>query len=112
RVLAAREAVVESRVELAPPPEGETPEEFAARMEAALAEDPDVDDARRRLDARQGQFEDWVAMGIFLTFLSGADAFVAAHLKDFPDPIDVQLGPAPGGGMEVAARIRVGGPRR
>jgi len=112
RVLDAREAVVAARVGLEPPPEGETPEAFAARLEAAMAADPDVDDARRRRDARQGQFEDWVAMGIFLTLLSGADAFVAAHLQDFPDPIDVQVRPGPGGGMEVAARLRVGGPRR
>jgi len=112
RVLAAREGVVRARVEQATPPEGETPEEFAIRLESALAEDPLVDDARRRREARQGQFEDWLAMGIFLTLLSGADAFVSAHLRDFPDPIDVQVAPAPGGGMEVAARIRVGGPGR
>ena len=111
RVLADREAAARAAAILQPGPDGETPEEFAERIELAVDEDPRVDDARRRLDARQGQFEDWVAMGIFLTFLSGADAFVAAHLRDFPDPIDVQVAPAPGGGVQAMARIRVGGPR-
>jgi len=77
------------------------------QIEDGLEIDPLVVDARNRAEARQGQFEDWVAMGIFLTFLSGADAFVSAHLRDFPDPIDVQVGPSPEGGVQVAARLRL-----
>jgi hypothetical protein len=109
RNLADRETAARAAAVLEPGPEGESPEEFSERIELAVEEDPRVLDARRRLDARQGQFEDWVAMGVFLTFLSGADAFVSAHLRDFPDPIDVQVGPAPGGGFQAAARVRVGG---
>lgn len=112
RTLADREAYARALAVLEPAPGGETPEEFFERVETFVDGDPRVLDARGRLEARQGQFEDWVAMGVFLTFLSGADAFVAAHLRDFPDPIDVQVLPGPGGGMEVAARLRVGGPRR
>ena len=66
-------------------------------------------DARARVEAREGQFEDWVAMGIFLTFLSGADAFVTAHLRDFPDPVEVVVAPTPdGSGVEVAAKLYLG----
>ena len=81
-------------------------------LEVLVAEDPYVDDAQRRVDARQGQFEDWVAMGLFLTFLSGADAFVSAHLRDFPDPIEVGVSPTPGGGVQVGARLKLGAFRR
>lgn len=107
RVLAAREAVVRARVGL----ENPGAENLEELVDAAFADDALVAGALRRRDARQNQFEDWMAMGIFLTLLSGADAFVSAHLKDFPDPIEVQVGPAPGGGMEVGARLRVGGGR-
>jgi hypothetical protein len=109
-VLEVREAAVRARVALEPPldPE-ETPEEYEARVEAALDEDGLVADARARVEAREGQFEDWVAMGIFLTFLSGADAFVTAHLRDFPDPVEVVVAPTPGGGgVEVAAKLYLG----
>ena len=104
RVLAARERVVTAQVTLDNP----GAEDLDALIEEALEADALVDDARRRLDAREGQVEDWVAMAIFLTFLSGADAFVSAHLRDFPDPIDVSVGPTPDGGVQVAARLRLG----
>ncbi|MDT8341146.1 MAG: hypothetical protein RQ751_06505 [Longimicrobiales bacterium] len=108
RVLGAREAVVRDRVALEPPPPEETPLEFEARVQAALDADPEVQDARRRVDAREGQMEDWIAMGIFLTLLSGVDAFVTAHLQDFPDPIDVNVGPTRTGGVQVEARFYPG----
>ncbi|HSM03934.1 MAG TPA: hypothetical protein VK858_04910 [Longimicrobiales bacterium] len=100
-ILSLRESVV--RAELLA--SGEVPPE---EIDAVVAEDPRVGEAQTLVDARQGQFEDWVAMGIFLTFLSGADAFVSAHLRDFPDPIDVTVGPGPEGGVEVGARLRLG----
>lgn len=111
-VLSARETVVRQEVTLANP--GVPADTLDLLVDAALDEDPRVVEAQGLVDARQGQFEDWVAMGIFLTFLSGADAFVSAHLRDFPDPIDVQVNPTPDGGVQVGARIRVGGyrPRR
>ncbi|UCC24282.1 MAG: hypothetical protein JSU98_11155 [Gemmatimonadales bacterium] len=110
RVLEAREGVVRNQLYLESPPDPEeTPEEFEARVEAAIEADPRAADARARLEAREGQVEDWVAMGIFLTFLSGADAFVTAHLRDFPDPVDVVVSPTPGGnGVQVGARIYPG----
>lgn len=105
-VLDAREALVRAEVIRDNPDAGE---ELPELIDTALEQDPRVVEAQARVDARQGQFEDWVAMGIFLTFLSGADAFVSAHLRDFPDPIDVNVGPTPEGGVQVGARIRLGG---
>jgi hypothetical protein len=57
--------------------------------------------------SREDQVEDWLAVAIFLLFFSGADAFVAAHLADVGDRAGVA--PAPGGGVQVRARIPVGG---
>ncbi len=100
-ILAVREAVVRAELMFS----GEVPLD---ELDDAVALDPRVVDAQTLVDARQGQFEDWVAMAIFLTFLGGADAFVSAHLRDFPDPIDVTVGPGPDGGVEVGGRLRVG----
>lgn len=60
---------------------------------------------RDLVDSREGQQEDLVAWGIFLLFLSGADAYVSAHLARFPAPIEVQATPVGGDRAEVALRI-------
>jgi hypothetical protein len=57
--------------------------------------------------AREDQVEDWLTLAIFLLFFSGADAWVAAHLADFNDQVGVA--PARGGGVQVQARVPVGG---
>ena len=56
--------------------------------------------------ARARAFEDWAAFGVFVVFLSGADAYVAAYLVDFDERIGVA--PTGGGGVAVSARIPVG----
>jgi hypothetical protein len=77
-------------------------------IEAALAEDERVADARSLVAARQQQWEDWLAVGIFAVFLSGADAFVSAHLQPFP--VEVDLVPVNDRGRtELTVRIPVGG---
>jgi hypothetical protein len=38
-------------------------------------------------------------------FLTGADAFVSAHLARFPTPIEVDVAGAPGAGMELSVRV-------
>ncbi len=73
------------------------------KIEAALADDPDVEDLRALEETRSGQKEDWMALGIFFLFLGGADAYVSAHLADFPTA--VEIGPTPDGGMEVSFSI-------
>lgn len=78
-----------------------------AEVAAAIREDEAANDARKLVDARSQQFEDWLALGVFLVFLSGADAYVSAHLQDFPEPVQVGFGPVPGG-FEVGLRIPTG----
>lgn len=79
------------------------PAEVAARLD----ENPRLADARRLVAAREEQQEDWVALTIFLVLLGGADAFVSAHLRDFPEPLEVGLVPGPDGRIQVAVRIPV-----
>ncbi len=80
-----------------------------AEVEALLEADPEIADARGLVSSRESQQEDWLALGIFLMLLSGADAYVSAHLAGFPDPIEVGVLPGAAGGVELAVRIPVGG---
>jgi hypothetical protein len=75
--------------------------------------DPDVARSRRLVRSRRQQVEDWAALGLFMVFLSGADAFVSAHLRDFPEPIPVTLDlePRPEGGVALGFKLAVGPPR-
>ena len=81
------------------------PEEIASALNA----DARLDDLRDLAESRRQQREDWAALGIFLLLLSGADAFVSAHLQNFPAPIQIQAAAASGGRVEVGVRIEVGG---
>ena len=79
-----------------------------AQIESALEGDEGVARARGLEAARQQQFEDWLALGIFTLFLSGADAFVSAHLQTFP--ADVTVVPVGDEGrVDVGLRVPVGG---
>ena len=40
-----------------------------------------------------------MALGIFFLFLGGADAYVSAHLAEFPGAVEINSTPT--GGMEV-----------
>lgn len=82
--------------------------EDPAEIEAALDDDEAVQGARSLRNARQQQFEDWTAFGIFLVLISGVDAFVSAHLQDFPAPVDLQYAPLPDGRLEVGLRVPIG----
>lgn len=55
---------------------------------------------------RRNEREDWITLSVFFLFFSGADAFVAAHLRDF----DGQVGavPIPDGGVRLQTSIPVG----
>lgn len=68
--------------------------------------DPDVARTRNLAAGREEQREDWLAASIFFLLLSGVDAFVSAHLQDFPEPLTVGTGPT-GEGLEVGMRIPV-----
>lgn len=55
---------------------------------------------------RRAQREDWITLSIFWLFFSGADAFVATHLRDFDEHVGVE--PAPEGGLQLQASFPVG----
>ncbi len=76
-------------------------------IETLLGEHEQVSRFRGLVDAREEQREDWFAVAIFTLLLSGVDAFVSAHLQNFPEPLTVEGDPV-GGGVEVAVRIPVG----
>jgi hypothetical protein len=59
--------------------------------------------------ARARHFEDWAALSIFLFFLAGADAYVAAYLADFDERIEVR--PGPDRSLRFDFRIPIGVPR-
>src|SRR5690606_7051820 len=72
-----------------------------------IASDPGVESIRKLADARKEQREDWIAQTIFWTLASAVDAFVGAHLADFPTGIAAE--PRPGGGMELRLSVPAGG---
>jgi hypothetical protein len=100
RAATAREAAVRDRLAV----EGITD---AVEIFEALEDDEALASARRLDETRQQQFQDWTALGIFLVFLSGVDAFVSAHLQDFPAPVEMQFQPLPQGRVDVGARVRL-----
>jgi len=75
-----------------------------------VAADPGVQAAQGLEASRRQQREDWVALGLFLVLLSGVDAFVSAHLSDFPEPLSVEgtLGPD-GAALEFRISVPLGG---
>ena len=77
------------------------------QIKGALESDATLADLKRLRESRGDQQEDLVAFGLFLLFLSGADAFVSAHLKDFPDPIAIEGGPTNDGRLEIGLRLRL-----
>jgi hypothetical protein len=77
-------------------------------ISAALDGDEMFEDLSALTESRLQQQEDWAAMGIFLLFLSGADAYVSAHLKNFPTPLEFEAAPVGDGRMEVGIRIPIG----
>lgn len=72
----------------------------------AVAEHPGVASARRLVDVRRRHRQDWIVYTIFFTFLDAVDAYVAAHLADFP--VDISTAPARDGGAWLSVRIPVG----
>lgn len=85
------------------------PDSIALRLDA----DERVDGMRSLVESREQQMEDWTAFGIFWLLLNATDAFVSAHLADFPEPVQIDVDPGtPGGRSELRFSIPVGGPNR
>ena len=98
RILDLRRAEAEARIVA----EGET-DPF--RIERLVEDDEVVEEATELFELRTQQKEDWIAFALFMLFLGGADAFVAAHLADFPEALET--------GIRASARHGrgAGGPR-
>jgi len=71
----------------------------------ALNADETLTDLKGLVDARSSQREDWIALGLFTLLLSGADAFVSAHLANFPTPITIEGQPVADGRFEVGVKV-------
>ena len=56
--------------------------------------------------ARRNEREDWITLSVFWFFFSGADAYVAAHLRDFDTHVDVE--PGPQGGTQLRLNVPLG----
>jgi len=62
-------------------------------FQAAVDSTPGVRRARGLVESRRNQRQDWVTYLIVSTLASGVDAFVSAHLADFPAEIEPEARP-------------------
>lgn len=69
----------------------------------AVMQDSLVAHRTNLVDARRQQRQDWIAYTAFFTFLNALDAYVAAHLTDFPAELDVER--RADGGVTVGMRL-------
>lgn len=63
------------------------PDTFKIEVNAAADTVAAVKATRALVNSREQQRQDWITYTLFLTLASGVDAFVAAHLADFPATI-------------------------
>lgn len=82
--------------------------EYEDAIDFAVEADPEVEERSARMESRDQQIEDWAAMSIFLVLLGATDAFVAAHLADYPEPLALGVGPGRFGGAELSFSVPVG----
>ena len=70
-----------------------------------LEADATLKDLRNLKEARRQQREDWTAVSVFLVLLAGVDAYVSAHLGNFPAPLSLDAEPIGNGRMEISVGI-------
>ncbi len=75
-------------------------------LDELVLQDSVANDLRKLVDAREQQREDWIAWTIFWMLASGIDAYVTAHLSDFPAVIRAE--PVAGGGAAFRLEIPLG----
>lgn len=75
-------------------------------FDEAVSANERVAAARNLADSRSQQRQDWIAATLFLTLISGVDAFVAAHLADAP--VSLETTAAPDGSVHVGIRVPLG----
>ncbi len=76
------------------------------RFLAALDSVPGLQQIRGLIDSRKEQRQDWITYTLVLTLASGIDAFVAAHLANFPAAVEAT--PRVGGGANLEVRFPLG----
>lgn len=103
RVARNQVAVWEDRVTARLMSEGITDQ---AEIDSQLEQHDEIGRLRGLVDARTQQREDWAAVAIFFLLMSGVDAFVSAHLQDFPEALTVEGDPS--GTVAVAFRVPIG----
>ena len=54
------------------------------------------------LHAKRQEVQDWLVLWIFNHFFSGAEAFVSAHLQDFPKDLKIRAFPS---GVGITVRV-------
>jgi hypothetical protein len=86
-------------------------EKMPGGFELAISDEvdrhPAVVEIGHLVDARKEQREDWIFLTIFWALASGIDAFVNAHLSDFPARINTE--PRGDGRVDVGVSVPVGG---
>lgn len=75
---------------------------------AALSEYPGMIRARALVNSRRQQRQDWITYTLFFTLISGVDAYVNAHLKDFPG--DIMTEARRDGSVSFGLRLPLPGP--
>jgi hypothetical protein len=75
-------------------------------LDELIGTNPNVASARALVRARTQHRQDWIAYTIAFTMASAMDAYVAAHLANFPAAIEAE--PRPGGGVSLQFSVPVG----
>ena len=86
---------------------------FPSILQSAVSEDSLGSRMQRLVRSREQQREDWIAWSMFWVLASGIDAYVTAHLADFP--ADVELRPSAGRAVSLSVSLPFdvrGAPRR
>jgi hypothetical protein len=79
-------------------------------LEARLDTMNVIDPARSLVASRKRHMQDWITYTIFFTLASGVDAFVAAHLADFPAQVGAD--PQPDGSVDLKLSVPLPSRRR
>lgn len=80
-----------------------------AQYEAALLTYPGLQDARSLVESRERHRQDWIVYTLFFTFAGAVDAYVTAHLADFP--VEITATRSRDGGSGLRFSVPVGGRR-
>jgi hypothetical protein len=75
-------------------------------FQEAVEADTSVVAATALVESRRQQRQDWITATIFLTLVSGVDAYVSAHLADAP--ISLETAAAPDGSVRLGVRVPIG----